>query len=378
MRDALLGVPAHDLDVATDATPDQIELLFEQTVGVGKSFGVMRVLVAGADIEVASFRTDGTYQDGRRPEGVSFSSPEEDALRRDFTVNALFFDLKNRQVLDFVEGEKDLRSQLLRAVGEPSRRFSEDHLRLLRAARFVGQLNFVLEPKTALAVKACAAQVQTVSGERIRDEIGKLLKVSSAQKGLQTMVDTGLMKHLFPFRQEDAFWPALLIEKLSVSYLWQSLALFLGSASSADRQWALKVLRLSVKEHKNIERVLNLWQKPQEFFKKTHAQQLIALSEGSVLWGLQVVAAADTELAFGNAPYAEFKSQADLLLQDWQRREASLPEAFLNGDDVKAFVTGPAIGSALNLAYEKQIDGSLKDREAALSWLQETYNKCRK
>lgn len=165
VRDALLGRPASDLDVATNATPEQIEKLFPKTIAVGKSFGVMRVLSRGSDIEVATFRKDGLYKDGRRPEDVSFSSPEEDAKRRDFTVNALFFDLSKEKVIDFVSGLEDLKQQTLRAVGDAFLRFEEDKLRILRALRFASQLGFVIESKTFQAIKISAPQVVQVSPE---------------------------------------------------------------------------------------------------------------------------------------------------------------------------------------------------------------------
>ena len=152
VRDGLLGLTPNDFDLATNATPDQIIGLFEKTVSVGKAYGVIIVIEAGIEVEVTTFRSDGIYEDGRRPAAVEFSSPETDAERRDFTINALFYDLANDQVLDYVEGVTDLNQRLLRAVGEPAKRFREDHLRMLRAVRFVGQLAFELESATRQAI----------------------------------------------------------------------------------------------------------------------------------------------------------------------------------------------------------------------------------
>lgn len=287
VRDALLGVSANDLDLATDATPDEIEKIFEKTVAVGKSFGVMRVLIGQADIEVATFRSDGEYKDGRRPEGVHFSTPEMDAERRDFTVNALFYDLKTQQVLDFVQGQSDLDKKTLRTVGDAVKRFTEDHLRLLRAARFVGQLDFTLEATTFAALKRMAPQVLSVSGERLHEEMGKLLRTAFVHKGLDVLVSSGLMKELFPFRAQDANSDYLSL----ANHSWQSFALFFKNASFTEVKSQLVRLRFSVKEQRAIERVWTVWQKPEEFFKLSLAKQILKMNEEGVPWALVILKA---------------------------------------------------------------------------------------
>ncbi|CAN5528573.1 hypothetical protein BH10BDE1_BH10BDE1_15300 [soil metagenome] len=202
VRDGLLGVRPKDFDVATNATPDEVEALFEKSIAIGKSFGVIAIPLEhpeypGESIEIATFRRDGNYQDGRHPIGVEFADRSEDAKRRDFTVNALFYDPLTNQILDEVDGLGDLKRKILRVVGDPVKRFEEDKLRLLRAVRFVGQLDFDLEPATAEAVLKFSKGVSLVSRERIRDEVDKLLVAKNAERGFSELDRLGLAKPVF-------------------------------------------------------------------------------------------------------------------------------------------------------------------------------------
>lgn len=197
VRDGLLGVSPKDFDVATDATPDQVESLFERTVAVGKSFGVIVIPNEFGSIEVATYRQDGTYEDGRRPTGVVFADRREDALRRDFTVNALFYDLKTTMIIDHVDGLQDLARKVLRTVGSAALRFQEDKLRILRAVRFSGQLDFEIESETKQAVTQFANELSVVSRERIRDEIDRLLQAKNAVRGFREIQELGLGPAVF-------------------------------------------------------------------------------------------------------------------------------------------------------------------------------------
>ena len=174
VRDFLLGREPQDYDIATDARPEQIEKLFKRTLAVGRKFGVMIVVEGKQQFQVATFRAEADYQDGRGPEKVVFSSAEADAQRRDFTVNGLFYDPIAEKLHDWVGGEKDLRAKIIRTIGAPEERFAEDHLRLLRAVRFAAQLDFEIEPQTFAAVKTLAPKIKLISAERIRDELIKL------------------------------------------------------------------------------------------------------------------------------------------------------------------------------------------------------------
>src|SRR5579864_2125122 len=163
VRDFLLGREPQDFDIATDAKPEQVEKLFKKTIPVGRKFGVIIVVENKHQFQVATFRAEADYQDGRRPEKVVFANAEADALRRDFTVNGLFYDPLTEKIHDWVGGEKDLRSKIIRTIGAPGERFAEDHLRLLRAVRFAAQLDFEIEPKTMAAVRANAKKILNVS-----------------------------------------------------------------------------------------------------------------------------------------------------------------------------------------------------------------------
>lgn len=198
VRDMLLGVPSRDFDVATDARPQEVTALFPKTLGVGAAFGVVLVVTQGGPVEVATFRGDGPYLDGRHPSSVEFLGEREDAMRRDFTINAMFLDPETNDVVDYVGGQADLRARLVRAVGDPETRFFEDHLRLLRAVRFAARLDFALEPATFEAVRSLANNIVTVSAERIRDELTKMLTEGGARRAFELLDSTGLLEHVLP------------------------------------------------------------------------------------------------------------------------------------------------------------------------------------
>lgn len=198
VRDALMSRTPEDYDLATSAEPDQVEALFEKTVAVGKQFGVILVVYPEHSFEVTTFRKEGVYKDGRHPSSVSFTDAEEDASRRDFTVNGLFYDPFEKKVIDFVGGREDIGRKVIRAIGDPRQRFTEDKLRLLRAVRFASTLGFELEKPTWEAVKDMAGEIRCVSPERIRDELVKMLIRSGASRGLDLLSDSGLLKVILP------------------------------------------------------------------------------------------------------------------------------------------------------------------------------------
>ncbi|HSU54698.1 MAG TPA: CCA tRNA nucleotidyltransferase [Candidatus Dormibacteraeota bacterium] len=198
VRDFLLGRDPGDYDIATSALPDQIERVFQKTIPVGKKFGVVVVVEGGHQFQVATFRAEADYQDGRRPEQVTFGNAIADAQRRDFTVNGLFYDPIEEKLLDWVGGEADLRVKLLRTIGAPHERFAEDHLRLLRAIRLAAQLDFSIEENTCSAIRALASKIQLISPERIRDELLKLFRWPHAACGLELLRDSGLLEHILP------------------------------------------------------------------------------------------------------------------------------------------------------------------------------------
>jgi poly(A) polymerase len=198
VRDFLLGREPGDYDIATSALPGQIEVLFRKTIAVGRKFGVMVVVEGGRQFQVATFRAEADYQDGRHPETVTFGDARADALRRDFTVNGLFYDPIARKLHDWIGGKADLHAKIIRTIGSPDGRFAEDHLRLLRAVRFAAQLDFQIEPQTFAAIKALAPKIKTISAERVRDELIKLFRAPHAARGLELLRESGLLKQVLP------------------------------------------------------------------------------------------------------------------------------------------------------------------------------------
>ena len=231
VRDFRLGREPQDYDIATSARPEEMEKLFPHTIPVGRQFGVLVVVEQGRQFQLATFRAEADYRDGRRPETVVFGDAEADALRRDFTVNGLFYDPLAGQLFDWVGGQADLQARLIRTIGLPEERFAEDHLRLLRAVRFAAQLNFEIEPNTFAAIRQLAPMIQRVSAERIRDELLKLFVPPHAARGMVLLRDSLLLEHVLPelaatvdCRQSPDFHPEgsvfehirLMLEKLPV------------------------------------------------------------------------------------------------------------------------------------------------------------------
>jgi putative nucleotidyltransferase with HDIG domain len=198
IRDALLKIPPKDIDIATSASPEQVQALFHRTIPVGIQFGVVRVRVAEMEFEVATFRSDGIYLDGRHPSAIRFSTPEQDAARRDFTINGMFYDPLSERLIDYVTGREDLAGKLVRAIGQPSRRFAEDRLRMLRALRFAAVLGFEIEAGTWSAIQADAQEIAIISPERIRDELLKMLVNPNRLRGFDLLDQSGLLAVILP------------------------------------------------------------------------------------------------------------------------------------------------------------------------------------
>ncbi len=199
VRDPLLGIEPQDYDIATDARPPQVLDAFPRAEQVGAHFGVVLVREGGAEVEVATFRSDHSYLDGRHPERVEFETdPRQDVLRRDFTINALLQDPATGEVLDFVGGREDLGRRTIRAIGEPEQRFREDHLRMLRAVRFAARLGFTIEPATMEAIRRLRPLIRSVAAERIRDELARILTEGGARRGFEMLDESGLLLEILP------------------------------------------------------------------------------------------------------------------------------------------------------------------------------------
>jgi len=198
VRDSVMGVIPEDYDIVTSALPDQVMALFNRTVAIGAKFGVVAVVVEGHSYEVATFRSDDVYIDGRRPSDVHFTCAKEDVFRRDFTVNGLLMDPVTGEITDYVDGIADIGEKIIRTIGDPDQRFQEDHLRMLRAIRFTANLNFDLDSSTQSAIAKNVAEIKTISAERLYDELGKLLTRGGALRGVELMAQTGMLREILP------------------------------------------------------------------------------------------------------------------------------------------------------------------------------------
>lgn len=198
VRDMLLGIKPKDFDIVTSAKPEEIEAIFEKTIPIGKKFGVILAIIDGHNFEIATFRSDSASSDGRRPDAVIFSSAEEDAQRRDFTINAMFYDPIADKIYDYVGGQKDLEEKLIRFIGEPEKRIAEDYLRLLRAIRMKNTFQFQYHPDTYQAVKHNAEHITKISAERITDELSKMILSPHPRTAFEEMEDTGVLQILMP------------------------------------------------------------------------------------------------------------------------------------------------------------------------------------
>ena len=198
VRDWLMGRKAVDWDIATDADPEIVRQYFDRTIEVGKQFGVVLVVLEQGKYEVARFRRDGLYLDGRHPEGVEFGEVHEDASRRDFTINGLLYDPIEKRLLDHVGGQKDIERRLVRSIGDPSDRLSEDHLRMLRAVRFAARLGFDIHADTFVAIREKASEITRISGERVRDELTAILTGENPGRGLLLLLQCGLLQEVLP------------------------------------------------------------------------------------------------------------------------------------------------------------------------------------
>lgn len=199
VRDKVMDCKSNDIDLVTDATPDQIEALFNHTIPLGKSFGVITVIMGDESFEVATLRTDSKTGDGRHPDSITFTSDlAEDAKRRDFTINAMFLDPFTGNIIDFFGGKRDIQDRLIHAVGDPDERFHEDHLRMLRAVRFAITLDFNISRSTFDAIKRNAHLIKQISAERIQSELMKILAHRNADQGILMLDDIGLLEHILP------------------------------------------------------------------------------------------------------------------------------------------------------------------------------------
>ena len=372
VRDQKLGQSTHaDIDIATDAQPDQIRELFgeRRTIAVGSAFGVIMVMAGdGKPIEVATFRKDADYSDGRHPDKVTFTDAQEDAQRRDFTINGMFYDPISKEYIDHVNGQADLDARLVRAIGDPEKRFGEDKLRLLRAVRFAASLQFNIEPETWAAIGQHANEITVVSSERILGELEKIFGDPERLVGLRLLRDSGLLAAILPeldSSDPDA-WRVLeqTLENIeSAGFPFILTAIWAALADDADLPAACQRLKLSNHDqqlilwlHEQLPRIVELHQVPWPA-----AQRLLIDPRIPLL----VELARARGVARGEQLQWLTFCQEKLSLDEQQLNPAPL----IDGNDLlQAGITaGPAFRSILEQVRDAQLEGQLADRQQALA-----------
>src|SRR3989338_11456769 len=405
VRDMLLKQEPKDYDIVTSARPEQIEALLKKTVPIGKQFGVILAVEGGHHFEVATFRSDSGYSDGRRPDAVTFTHAEEDAKRRDFTINGLFYDPVADELHDFVGGRDDLTNKLIRFIGDPHERILEDHLRIIRAIRFKNTLGFGYHPDTYAALKKHAQLADKVSWERVRDELNKIILSRSAPVAFEDMQDTGILPYVLPeleackgvaqpmqFHQEGDVWTHLmdalsaLPEEASLLAHWAVIFHDIGKPetfkiaerirfdehSERSAEIAERIMRRLHFSRQDIEHVS--WAVRHHFMM----EQLLDMPLGRQRhWFLDprfptllLLFYAD---ASGTTPadlslYNKVKVAYEECLHHFPER----PKPLLTGEDVMQTLglkAGPEVGKILDGLMEKQLSHEIKSREEALKWL---------
>ncbi len=406
VRDRLLGREAHDIDIATSARPEQVQAVFRKTFAVGAQFGVVVVVEDGKEFQVATFRADGVYIDGRRPESVTFTTAEGDALRRDFTINGLFFDPVDRRVLDFVGGEADLRAGVVRAIGDPASRFAEDKLRLLRGVRFAAALGFEIEEKTWSALCALAPEILSVSAERIREELVKIFLHRHRVAGFDLLDRSGLLDVILPevgalrgCEQPPDFHPegdvfvhtrlmlSMLPEEVSVPLVFSVLFHDLGKPPTFRRD---ETGRIRFNGHESVSAVMTeaIFERLRFSNAETEAT-VVAVKNHMAFKDVQNMRTA-TLKRFLARPTIEDEmelhrvdcSSSHGLLDNYAflrakqeefSREPLIPPPLVTGRDLIAAGRrpGPDFKKILDAIQSRQLEGTLRTKEEAMAWIAE-------
>jgi len=421
VRDELLGLTPKDYDIATSALPEQVQRLFRRTVSVGMNFGVIEVLGPRTaqgmlKVQVATFRSDVSYSDGRRPDAVIFSSAREDALRRDFTINGMFFDPLENRLIDYVGGQNDLQARVLRAIGDPAQRFEEDKLRMLRAVRIATRFNLEIEPATAESIRVQAPRIGIVSVERIAEELRKLLVDPHRARGMRWFMDLGLAEPILPEllpmrglpqglpRPDSPALPPLgqpgLPAPDGALDLWEHVLRVLDNLGSAPsfplamaallhdvgkprtvgrtpdrytfynhehvgRRMAAEIcerLKLSNDEQKRIEWLVEKHQ----FLSDARQMRPSKLKTILIHPGIRELLELHRADAIAAGRSTDDVEYCEELLRQWTKEEL-VPPPFITGDDLieAGYKPGPMFKTVLDAVREAQLDGTIRTKEEA-------------
>ncbi len=403
VRDLLLGHEPADYDVTTDATPEQVVSLFPESIAVGAQFGVILIPRDGLKVEVATFRSDVGYSDGRHPDSVVYSkTPQEDVQRRDFTINGLLMRHDTGEVLDFIGGQADLEAKVIRAIGEPGRRFAEDKLRMMRAVRFAARFGFEIEAETFRAIRRHVGEIHQVSPERLREELTKLLTEGAARRAFESLDETWLLQQVLPevgamkgveqppqYHPEGDVWihTLMMLEGLpanaSSTLAWGVLLhdvgkppTFQSAAETGDRIRFNNHVEVGVRMAEAICGRLR--------FSNEDTEQILALVDNHMKFGAVEGMRASTLKKFVRLPHFEehlalhrldcLSSHRNLDSYEFVQRflevtppEQVRPERLLTGDDLQAmgFRPGPLFAQILRALEDMQLEGQVKTREEA-------------
>lgn len=376
VRDELLGLHPADYDVATDARPEQVMKLFRRSIAVGAAFGVIEVIGPRGPhrqhltVEVATFRSDGTYSDGRRPDAVIFSSPEEDAKRRDFTINGMFFDPLGEEVLDFVGGRSDLEARVLRAIGDAAERFTEDKLRVLRAVRIAARFELDVDPATFAAARRIAPQITVVSAERIAEELRKILTHLSRGRGVRLLREFGLIEPILPelnltdetIRVVEKLGPPTWPHEEPVSFPLAFAAL-LHSTGKETVETIADRLRLST-----AEKVRTAWLvEHHRVLTDAPTMRLSKLKPILVHPGIGELLAMHRAIARARGSSLEAIEFCERMLRETPREELDPPPLITGADLIAMGLSpGPEFKRLLDAVREAQLEGRVTSKEESL------------
>ncbi len=407
VRDKLLGVEEKDIDIATSATPDEIESLFDRTYPIARKYGVIHVLQGGYTFEVATFRSDSGTSDGRRPEYVTFTEPKEDALRRDFTINGMFYDPVQDEILDYVGGQDDLREGVIRFIGDPITRIEEDHLRMLRAVRFAHQIKGQYEPSTYTAIKEKSALITQVSWERIRDEVDKMLLLPTRAQAMEDLQDLGLLQYILPeveklkgvaqpreYHYEGSVWQHTmqglmsLGDHTSIELAWATLLHDIGKPDTfsveerirfdghaeRSRDIANELLRRLKFPNKSREKILWAVEHHMSLFHIVDKKTSVATRKK---WLLHPFFPLLLELhradALGTDPKdLTFHHTLEKEFLALKQEMSELPPKIITGDTLIkecGFSKDKELGKMLEILYELQLEGKISTKDEAVAYV---------
>jgi poly(A) polymerase len=410
VRDMLREVEAKDYDIATSARPEEVQRIFPRNVAVGAHFGVICVLEGGRQFEVATFRSDGAYIDGRHPERVTYSSAREDAERRDFTVNGMFYDPLADEVIDYVGGRADLERRVLRAIGDAESRFREDRLRMLRAVRFATVLGFEIEPGTWEALRTHAAEIHDVSAERIREELVKIFLSPSRVRGLDLLDASGLLAQVIPemmalkgceqppqFHPEGDVWVhtrrmlGLLPEEVPVPLVFSVLLHDIGKPPTFSLDPAEGRIRFNAHDKVGAAMTRAIMERLR-FSREEIEATVEAVDQHMVFKDVQQMRVArlkrfmarpgfETEMELHRVDCQSSHAMLDNYeflrgKQEEFANEPLIPPPLIKGDDLIAmgWRPGPKFKEALDAVQTRQLEGTLNTREEALEWVKGEYD----